>query len=456
MGGSRGLSALGGVARMTAGILMTACIVAAAENADTAKERPQLTTGGHVALDSALGFADGELKKLQFETVAKLGLVLPEKTTVDAVLRVRADPVFDFGRIGSGSFPELSDYTSPWRIGDRVEVELREVYLRTPFGDGSLTVGKQQIVWGVADGLKVLDVVNPMDLREFILDDFEDSRIPLWSVNAQVPVKDWELQLLWLPDPSYHIVPRPGSDYEVRAGLPEVPPGFATRLLDPKKPNNSLTDADAGFRLSGFKGGWDLTFNYLYHYDDVPALNRTFGITRDGPTVLVTPEYLRGHILGGTAGKVLGGAALRTEYAFLLNRPYSTDALTDRDGVVRADEFSYVVGVDWFAWGGAFLSVQLFQNWLLTEPKGIVRDRLETYGTFLVQRRWRQDRLLLQVFWIESLDSIEGLVRPKISYEVNDHLSIFGGVDVFYGDGDALFGQYDRNDRITFGMQWSF
>lgn len=456
MGRSQSVSALVGVVSMTVGLLAAVCVAAGADEPNTAKERPQLTTGGHVALDSALGFADGELQKLQFETVAKLNLVFPEKTTVDAVLRLRGDPVFDFGHNGNGSFPELADYTSPLSIGDSVTVELRELYLRTPVGDGTVTVGKQQVVWGVADGLKVLDVVNPMDLREFILDDFEDSRIPLWTVNAQWPVNDWELQLLWLPDPSYHIVPRPGSEYEVRAGLPEVPPGFATHLLDPKKPNNSFTDSDAGFRLSGFKGGWDLTFNYLYHYDDVPALNRKFGVTRDGPTVLVTPEYVRGHVIGGTAGKVIGGVALRTEYAFLLNRPYSTDRFSDRDGVVHADEFSYVIGVDWFALGGSFLSVQLFQNWLLHEPKGIVRDRIETYGTFLIQRRLRQDRLLLQLFWIESLDSIEGLVRPKISYEVNDHLSIFGGMDVFYGDGDALFGQYHRNDRVTFGMQWSF
>jgi len=55
-------------------------------------------------------------------------------------------------------------------------------------GNGfALRLGKQQIVWGETDGLKLLDVMNPQNFREFILDEFEDSRLPLWSVKYTVP-----------------------------------------------------------------------------------------------------------------------------------------------------------------------------------------------------------------------------------------------------------------------------
>jgi len=63
-----------------------------------------------------------------------------------------------------------------------------------------LVLGRQQNVWGKADGLKVLDLVNPQDFRELILDDFDDSRIPLWAVNAEIPVAEVVVPLVWIPE----------------------------------------------------------------------------------------------------------------------------------------------------------------------------------------------------------------------------------------------------------------
>ena len=73
-------------------------------------------------------------------------------------------------------------------FGDRVDVELRELFVQGKIGPAWLRAGKQQVVWGQADGLKVLDVVDPQDFREFILPTFEDSRIPLWTLNTEIPI----------------------------------------------------------------------------------------------------------------------------------------------------------------------------------------------------------------------------------------------------------------------------
>ena len=73
--------------------------------------------------------------------------------------------------------------TRPRLIGNRAEVELREFFLEGVFDRAQWRIGKQQVVWGQADGLKVLDVVNPQSFRAFILEDFEDSRLPLWTAR---------------------------------------------------------------------------------------------------------------------------------------------------------------------------------------------------------------------------------------------------------------------------------
>ncbi|MCB1923573.1 MAG: RNA polymerase-associated protein rapA [Gammaproteobacteria bacterium] len=62
---------------------------------------------------------------------------------------------------------------------------LRELYVDTSAGGWDLRLGKQQVVWGTADGIKLLDIINPTDFRELNQNAFEDSRIPVWMINAE-------------------------------------------------------------------------------------------------------------------------------------------------------------------------------------------------------------------------------------------------------------------------------
>ncbi|MCU7842629.1 MAG: RNA polymerase-associated protein rapA [Candidatus Thiodiazotropha sp. (ex Monitilora ramsayi)] len=62
---------------------------------------------------------------------------------------------------------------------------LRELYLDSTLWDWDLRLGKQQVVWGTADGIKLLDIINPTDFRELNQNAMEDSRIPIWMINAE-------------------------------------------------------------------------------------------------------------------------------------------------------------------------------------------------------------------------------------------------------------------------------
>ena len=62
---------------------------------------------------------------------------------------------------------------------------LRELYVDTTAGDWDLRLGKQQVVWGTADGIKLLDMVNPTDWYEFNQNAPADARIPVFMVNAE-------------------------------------------------------------------------------------------------------------------------------------------------------------------------------------------------------------------------------------------------------------------------------
>ncbi len=67
---------------------------------------------------------------------------------------------------------------------------LRELYFDTNVFDWDLRIGKQQVVWGTADGIKLLDIINPTDYRELNQNSMEDSRIPIWMINAERNIGD--------------------------------------------------------------------------------------------------------------------------------------------------------------------------------------------------------------------------------------------------------------------------
>jgi hypothetical protein len=294
---------------------------------------------GTIESESAVELRDGAAQK--FETILQpdFEVQIGEEWDLTFVPRLRFDPV---DRLYPGR-PEQPERSGPSRIGligDPLEAELRELYVRTEAGDNAyLTIGKQQVVWGKADGLKVLDVVNPQDFREFVLDEFDDSRIPLWMFNAEFPIKNTTLQVLWIPDLTYHDLPEEGSPFEFTSQVPDVPDGVTLITEDPNRPNNPMIDSDFGLRLSGFAKGWDFTINYLYHYDDIPALYRTIDVSGPTPVVTVSPEYERSHLIGGTFSTAIGELTLRGELGYSTSRFFPTEDATDTDGVIESGDF---------------------------------------------------------------------------------------------------------------------
>ena len=77
----------------------------------------------------------------------------------------------------------LNDYDSNESYTQRDA--LREAYVDMEQGDWSIRAGKQQVVWGTADGMKLLDTINPTDYSEMAQNQMEDSRIPVWMINAE-------------------------------------------------------------------------------------------------------------------------------------------------------------------------------------------------------------------------------------------------------------------------------
>src|SRR5262249_15884197 len=176
----------------------------------------------------------------------------------------------------------------------------RQVLLDGKVKKVDLKLGLQQVVWGQADGLRVLDVINPLDYREFILEDFIDSRRPLWIARADAPLGKGTAQLIWVP---YFAPGRlPASDNEFglgegfRLGLIGAAlhiPQVSVRAEKTERPAYRFNSSQFGARYSQSVGKWDLTANYFYGWEDTPT-NYLSGVEKSAndnqPALLFKPQ----------------------------------------------------------------------------------------------------------------------------------------------------------------------
>ncbi|MES9941274.1 MAG: RNA polymerase-associated protein rapA, partial [Candidatus Thiodiazotropha sp. 6PLUC7] len=103
---------------------------------------------------------------------------------------------------------------------------LRELYMDTTVLDWDLRLGKQQVVWGTADGIKLLDIINPTDFRELNQNAMEDSRIPIWMINAERNIGDSSNIQLIVSQVEENKIPGLNSDGD--AGHPFLMKGVET------------------------------------------------------------------------------------------------------------------------------------------------------------------------------------------------------------------------------------
>jgi len=135
----------------------------------------QVTGAASSVLDNSNSHDAGDL--LKFENSARFFIngELGEKASWHADINVVYDT--EGNDTGSVDYKGYELYSQQdW---------LRELYVDTSLAGWLIRLGKQQVVWGTADGIKLLDIINPTDFRELNQNTMEDSRIPIWMLNAE-------------------------------------------------------------------------------------------------------------------------------------------------------------------------------------------------------------------------------------------------------------------------------
>ena len=148
---------------------------------------------------------------------------------------------------------DREDYTDEVLDEMESELELREAYAQGPLSTSwDLKIGRQIVVWGKSDNLRVADMLNPLDMREPGMTDIEDLRLPVAMVKLDYYAGPWNLSLIALPETRFSKRPAIGSDFSLG--------------MDDREYGGEHDQFAAALR--GHFTGWDLSFYGASLYRD--------------------------------------------------------------------------------------------------------------------------------------------------------------------------------------------
>jgi hypothetical protein len=410
----------------------------------------------HVSLSSTISYGYGSeigtSMHRSIELVPTLDLSLNKSVSLVTSARVWLD-AGDELEPGEPTRLTYSPGSRPLSIGDSGSGEIRDFFLEIRFRNGLARFGKQPIVWGQLDGIKVLDLINPQDFREFILDDFADSRISLWSAYIDISLGEWRGELAIVPDSSGHAIPDTGAWFELTA--PRFRYGAesaSSRLpLVTVQPSHSINTLATGLRLSREIGSMNVSM-VAYSGMDPAWLGRIRSVEGQ-PSVERFQE--RRKAFGFSLEKNMGAAVLRAEYAFQPDRVFNS---RDATGLVTnsLDQHRGAIALDVDGPLGVFINMQYLIDSISAAPTELVRPSTDRIATLYLRKALAYDTLLLEARWYRSLTEDDQLFSLGVDYIMNDSTSIELAAQHFSGVQQGLFGQFADRDRIVISLVHTF
>lgn len=334
--------------------------------------------------------------------------------------------------------------------------DLREAYVDAFVGPVDLRLGHQIIAWGRADGLNPTNNLTPRDMRlRSPVED--DQRLANLALRAHLNVEPLRLELVWVPffKPSH--LPVFGADGE----LPITPPGgLKVTLADPYYPDANIKNGTVATRVHLLLSAVELSVSYLIGTATFPGIK----LLHAPPDLTVALASYRHQVVGADFATTVGSFGLRGEVAY--QHPFDHAALEQAPN----PNLQVVLGLDREFFGQLSLIAQysgkLVLDWqadptelykavapkdplrfvalTMLEPRNrMIAGQLEQVqhsATLRAQLALLQETLKLELLGIVNVTTEEVMLRPKVSYDLTDALSVTAGAELYFGPDETLYG----------------
>ncbi len=402
-----------------------------------------LEIGGRVSLSAAVNIAHHapETDAADFRGLSKLrttGSLYTEATYGDWRLKISGHAFYD----AAYALKDRGDYTDDLLDLYEDEFEFDEVYLMGSLGSRfDIKTGRQVVVWGKSDNVRVTDILNPLDNRLPGLTDIKDLRLPVTMTKLDYYIGDWNLSGIMIHEVRFDKNPVFNSDFF---------PG--DRPLPPEKDitDFSMDNQQYALALNGIFSGWDLSL-YGARVFDARA-----HIVREASGRLYR-AHNRITMAGLTANIATGNWLLKGEAAWFDGLQFSN---------LPEEEFSrldVMAGLEYTGFSETRLSLEIvnrhlfdFDDRLATFPDMAQEDILQTVATLI--RDFANDtiqlKVLLMMFGGHGEDG--ALERFQIDYDLTDNITATGGLILYQSADEGVFSEIGDNDRLFLELAYEF
>ncbi|MBI5905987.1 MAG: hypothetical protein HZB86_10670 [Deltaproteobacteria bacterium] len=365
------------------------------------------------------------------------------------------DASFDFK--GQEKFP-------PAVVDDqRLENEIRELYVDVRRGPLFVRLGKQQVVWGESDGLRLADIINPLDFSwHYFLEDWQDIRQGLPMIRAIYGVAPkTDLELVWAP-----VSFKPAKWAGV--GTFWEFPGAGIGGIPEKKYDTNVRNGSVGGKVKTTLGsGLDVSLYDYYHRFEMPSpeLSST-GLEFAHPFV---------NSIGGTFNVFADPVktVFRGEAVYNQDEPH-TD-FTKPNFISKKNTIAFMLGADRPTYlpinsESSFLSFQVFYKQVLSpddttimfgdsaapgkkDSQTMISGFISTPYTYLIP-----NAILTPSFFVFYDVIGAGWMRPMVNLKYGDNFSVSLAWNKFWGhkDGRGFFDPFSDRSEAYIDLKYSF
>lgn len=357
--------------------------------------------------------------------------------------RVRGELTLEKG--GAGAFVSMNAVYNAV-LKEQGGLFLREAYLFYAPSSWELRAGRQIIAWGVADAVRLTDILSPMDYTEFLAQDYDDIRIPVDALRVRCIRPKWSAEAVAIPIPSFYELSTDARN-PWAVTLPSVAVPYAFAAAD--APRRALRDMEFGGRIGFYLSGVDFSVSALRTWNKMPVFRKTVG---DDGLLTCEATYRRMTMLGGDLSVPAGRFVLRVEIA-----EYFGEAQEPAVGaaVRNRNTTGALVGLDWYAGGDWQLGVQYSHKHIAGPTADIVPYRNSGMATVRISKDLLRNALTLSTF--AYVDVAAGGVYNRLSgdYALTDQIHVVLGYDYFHAEA-GLFAMYGRNSEVWIKLKYDF
>ena len=313
---------------------------------------------------------------------------------------------------------------------------LREAYFDYAGKYLEVKAGRQIVTWGVADGLRITDLISPMDYTEFMANDYDDIRVPVNAINLKYPGESFSAELVFVPVPEYFVMPS-GEDNPWSMPVPE---GVSMDLSG--TPEKHIKNSEVGTRLRFFLENLDFSLTALRTFNKSPVTIADYD--PETKSVVIQGIYKPMYVLGGDFSIPVSEFVVRGEMAGYFGEPI---ALNDSRRYRLRKTFNVLLGLDWYAGDNWTFMVQYMHKIIMDYRKELGMEQNTSMVTARISKEVLNNTLKLSVYGMYDIDNVSFYIRPAADYLLNDQITLSLGADIL-GGRRGTFKTYEDNTQI--------